>query len=280
LKSGGIPAGKMEVVRKLKCPKILLKKNVFWHNLAQNSDRRMEPGMRQVDAALFKAEKPRSAVDIVIDTFRRLLINRELMPGDRLPAEIELANNLHVSRGSVREAMKVLSSYGVVQIERGNYTYVSKEINKNFFNILIFQLLLSEFDKTMLLELREMLEIGMVELVFAHATPEDFAEIRKVHERMEQAVSSGAFNAAELTKMDIAFHKMIARATANFLIEQIYDFILELFVPSIEKAIEKGEMGRNSVYLHRQILMGYESKDVVQTVSAVRQSIEQWYHLA
>jgi DNA-binding FadR family transcriptional regulator len=236
--------------------------------------------MRQVDAKLFVAEKPKSAVEIVIDTFRRLLINKELIPGDRLPAEIELANNLHVSRGSVREAMKILSSYGIIQIERGNCTYVSREINKEFFNIMVFQLLLSDFDKKKLLELRELLELGMVKFVFSHAAPEDFSEIKKAHEKMEQAVRSGSCNAVELAKMDIAFHKAIARATANSLIEKIYDFILELFVPSIEKAVEKGGMGQNSVYLHRHILEGYESKDTTKTLNAIQQSIDQWYDLA
>jgi GntR family transcriptional repressor for pyruvate dehydrogenase complex len=236
--------------------------------------------MKQVDATLFKSEKLKSTVEIVIDTFRRLLISKKLMPGDRLPTETELAENLNVSRGSVREAMKILSSYGVVQIERGNCTYISKSSSKSLSNILIFQLLLSEYDKVNLFELRETVEIGMVEFVFSHATPEDFAELWELHKQMKKAVESKSFGSAELAKMDINFHKRIAKTTANPLILQIYDFVMELFVPSIEETIEKGGFGQQAVCLHEEILLGYESGNLARTVDAIRNSTEHWYNLS
>ena len=56
---------------------------------------------------LFKANKRESAVDIVVNNIKHLLMERKLKPGDRLPSESEISEGMGVSRGSVREAMKI-----------------------------------------------------------------------------------------------------------------------------------------------------------------------------
>ena len=60
---------------------------------------------------LFKTNKRESAVDIVVNNIKQLLVEQKLKPGDRLPNELEISEGLGVSRGSVREAMKILSAF-------------------------------------------------------------------------------------------------------------------------------------------------------------------------
>ena len=72
-----------------------------------------------ISADLFQVPQRRSSVDTVIDTIQELLLSKQLKPGDKLPNEIELTKSLSISRGSIREAMKILSSYGIVEIKRG-----------------------------------------------------------------------------------------------------------------------------------------------------------------
>ena len=67
-------------------------------------------------------DRRQSAVDIVVNNIKQLLIDRKLKPGDRLPNELEISEGLCVSRGSVREAMKILSAFGLVDIRVGNGT--------------------------------------------------------------------------------------------------------------------------------------------------------------
>lgn len=67
---------------------------------------------------LFKANKRESAVDIVVNNIKHLLMERKLKPGDRLPSESEISEGMGVSRGSVREAMKILSAFGLVRCQR------------------------------------------------------------------------------------------------------------------------------------------------------------------
>jgi len=55
-------------------------------------------------------------VDDIVESIKRALINGDLEPGQRLPSENELAQSLEVGRNAVREAMKMLSALGIVNI--------------------------------------------------------------------------------------------------------------------------------------------------------------------
>ena len=100
-----------------------------------------------VGAEIFKAQQRKSAVDSVIETIRNLLLTKQLKRGDRLPNEIELTKKLSTSRGSIREAMKILSSFGIVEIKRGDGTYISHSTSNRLFDHLVFQMILSDTDK-------------------------------------------------------------------------------------------------------------------------------------
>ncbi len=235
--------------------------------------------MAQIDAKLFSGTKPKSAVDITIETIQKLLITKQLSPGDKLPTELELSESLQISRGSVREAMKVLSSYGIVKIRRGDGTYVSQEMTDGLFDHLLFQMILTDLDKQKLLELRELMEIGMVKMVVEHAEEKDLKKIRSAHEEMSAAVESGSCDISTLAKYDLKFHTTIAEATKNPLVEKIYGFTMELFQPSMERSVSRGYNGKYSVEFHEQIVKGLENRSIDQTVFAVKQSILKWFVL-
>ena len=85
-----------------------------------------QEAIREPDLSVFLASKPTaSSVDFVVNSIKELLLGKKILPGDRLPPETELCRLLSVSRGSVREAMKVLSALGIVEVKRGDGTYVS-----------------------------------------------------------------------------------------------------------------------------------------------------------
>ncbi|MFQ7553011.1 MAG: FadR/GntR family transcriptional regulator [Blautia marasmi] len=90
---------------------------------------------------LFEASKRESAVDIVVNSIKQLLMERRLKPGDKLPNELEISEGLGVSRGSVREAMKILSAFGLVDIRVGNGTYVCETPGNELIDSLLFSFL-------------------------------------------------------------------------------------------------------------------------------------------
>lgn len=71
-------------------------------------------------------------VDLVIDSIKEILIQKKILPGDLLPSEQALADSLGVGRGSVREALKILDAFGIVEIIHGDGTYIATSANKRF----------------------------------------------------------------------------------------------------------------------------------------------------
>ncbi|WP_320121772.1 FCD domain-containing protein [uncultured Sphaerochaeta sp.] len=233
----------------------------------------------RAETSLFTNKKVRSAVEITIETIRDLLISRQLKPGDKLPSEIELSENLQISRGSIREAMKILASYGIINIRRGDGTYIAKEITDGLFDHLFLQMILTDIDKKRLFELRELIEMGMVKLVIENASDDDLSNIRFVHEKMVRAYNSGNCSINNLAELDKSFHIAIADATKNLLIKKIYGFTLDLYTPSIITSVSRGGRGEYSVQHHELILEGLEERNSEKAIQAIKNSIEKWYIL-
>jgi GntR family transcriptional repressor for pyruvate dehydrogenase complex len=228
------------------------------------------------DAILADRPQRKSAVKAVVDTIERLIITRQLRPGDRLPSETELTKSLATSRGTIREAIKILASFGIVEIRRGDGTYVARSMSRHLFDHLVFQMILSDLDRKKLMELREVIELGIVKLVIANASEDDLGLVEAEYRRMAAQVAEKEVDAAALTELDLAFHRALGRATQNELIQRVYDFTLELFAPSIEETHKHKRKGQNALRLHKAILDGLQARDARRAEEAVRESIAQW----
>lgn len=204
-------------------------------------------------AKLFEVEENRpSAVLVVIDKIKELLIDRRLQPGEMIPSESVLAENLRVGRGSVREALKILSAFGVIEIRRGTGTFISSASNRRLFDPALFQILVQERDYKVLTQVRELLEVGIVKLVIQSATPEDLAELDEA--ALLFLAELTVLNASESTakNYDIQYHRLLGKFAHNAIIENIYAFVIELFTSTINP-IHQGvfEVHRD---LHRAIM--------------------------
>lgn len=229
---------------------------------------------------LFKSPKRESNVDLVITKIKYLLLSKKLTPGSRLPSEMELANSLSVSRGTIREAMKILSAFGIVEIRRGDGTYIAESVSSNLFEPLVFNLILSQPDKKNLRELREVIEFGIVRMILKNADADDIANIENVFQDMQSKLRHGERDPHVLTQCDLDFHIALGHATHNPLLEQIYTFVLEYFTPSIEKTHENETTGMIAFKTHQQILTALKARDLQQAFKAVEDSLQVWADLS
>ncbi len=196
------------------------------------------------------SEERKSAVDTVVDRIKELLIGRKLRPGDLIPSENVLAENLKVSRGSIREAMKILSAYGIVEVKRGSGTSISTKVNRKLFDPLLFEILVSDYDYTELVEVRDTMERGIIRQVIASATEEELAGLERVMESFDRVYEQDPEDLESNNRHDIMYHKLLAEITHNSLYINIYGFIIELFAPTIN-GTSGHEIHRN---LHRAIM--------------------------
>lgn len=239
-------------------------------------------GRKKVSARLFASTRKKSTIDRVVEKFKQLLRDGELRPGDRIPNETQLAKSFGTSRGSIREAVKMLVSFGVLQVKWGDGTYVSSSISESAFDHRLFQLLITSDDNRHLRELRQLMEHGVAQLAVEHANEADLAEAEQVHAEMLAMIQSGESDPEVLAGIDAKFHLAIGRATHNPLIEKIYNFAMELYYPSIvvthANRTTRDEM-MQSPLTHRLMLDAIRNRDKEAAVRAARATLDTWYNL-
>lgn len=226
-----------------------------------------------------KSLKEKTLVQRIIDEIKRSLIKEELLPGDKLPSEEQLCEKFSVSRISVREAIKMLSALGVVNIKRGNGTYITKKVNHATFNSLVFQLILQEKSSKELAELRTMLEIGVIEVVMDKRTPEDIRRIEESVQNFEKEHSREILDIGKLINCDMDFHLKVAESTHNSLIIGIAEAILQLYVASFSKILYKRSSVEESIKIHKTILEGIKNRDIKKTRDVIYKESKRWQEL-
>jgi len=210
----------------------------------------------------------------VINEIRDALLRGDLKLGDRLPTESQLAGKFSVSRIGVREAMKMLSVMGVVEIKRGDGTYIAKNISASVIDPFIFSLIPEKKAPEELLDLREMLEIGILEIVLKRATKDDMKKMKEAVELLEKDSKRAEKDSEILNEHNLAFHYAFAQATHNPMIVKIAQALWEIFAFTIKKSTLKRT--EESVKHHRMILEALKEKDPKKARMAIHISLKGW----
>jgi len=180
----------------------------------------------------FKEITPVRLYESVIEQIMDLIKSNELKPGDKLPPERELAEKLSISRGSLREAFRVLESRGLIKSKPGGGRYI-REIRKNGHNNT--ENIILSLEKSSILELleaREMLEIKIAKIAAQRATPED---IELIKEALNKINEEEELKHGKETESDTEFHLAIASASHNFVFVNIIKLHLDLLKDTREK---------------------------------------------
>lgn len=146
-----------------------------------------------------------------IDSIREMIRVGELGPGDRLPPEQELADKLGVSRGSLREAVRALSQINVLDVRRGDGTYVTSLAPSELLAGLVFAMeLLQGTDLDEVLEVRQLLLPPAAALAAQRVTPDQLDRMREVIAKLENTSDPD-----ELQRLHGQFGSLVYDATAN-----------------------------------------------------------------
>jgi len=164
----------------------------------------------------------------VQESLRSYIVENSLAAGDPLPPEAFLAQQLGVGRNSVREAIKALESVGILETRRGVGVFVRKFSFQPLLDNLAYGLQASLRDVAELLEIRRVLETGLVEKTIAMIGPEDLAALRAVTERMRERAERNESFAEE----DQQFHQLLFRCQDN----KTLSALIEIFWAAFYKA--------------------------------------------
>lgn len=228
---------------------------------------------------LFQPSKRESAVDIVVNSIKQLLVNRRLKPGDKLPSELEISEGLGVSRGSVREAMKILSAFGLIDIRVGNGTFVCESPGNGLMDSLLFSFFATNPDIDSLYEFRQLFETDVLELILKHYD-ENLTERKAIRQNLmalKKLMEEGA-SREKLNENDLEFHRLLGMAAHNPLAERVYNFIIDFMKASIT-ATHKNQTGEFVYEVHKGIVDLIEARDASRIDEAIKASVDTWSFL-
>lgn len=210
----------------------------------------------------------------VVGVIQEALINGEVRPGDCLPSENQLARQLGVSRASVREAIRMLVALGVVEVRRGSGNFVrTPPFEHGLIDPFIFRLILESVEPADLMELRTIFEMGYIGLAIDRMSPAQAQQLDRLTRELREAAERNA-PVGELLELDVGFHLLLLECTGNRLMVRLGRMLLDLFRPSIRKALERNPW--DAVIGHEEILECVLRRDVQGARDAVMRNLERW----
>ena len=230
---------------------------------------------------LMTSIKNESLVQRIINKITDSIVAGELKPGDKLPTEMELIAAFGVSRNTVREAIRTLIAYGVVEIRRPEGTFICDGFSNKMINPILYRIILQKEDSYKdLLGLRQIIESGIYHLILAQGlTDEEVENLEQINTELEQKLRMDDYDVEDISETDMMLHKAIAETTHNSLVVMIHDFVLDLTSESRRRTIEKVFAENDREYLirtHRMALDALEKKPGSDVDEVLRYSYYYW----
>jgi len=182
------------------------------------------------EGVLLRKEKLSNQVKEVL---KQAILEGKFKPGDKLPPETQLVDQLKVSKVTIREALNEMESEGLIEKRRGIYggSFVAQpgfdkigQVMNNFYQF-------GGLTPEELVEFRQILEPQLVAIAVERRTPEDLEAMKKNIQEVEAAISKGKPDQAK----GIHFHCLIANACHNQLIGAIMSALVNVFLEVLSK---------------------------------------------
>ena len=207
--------------------------------------------------------------DRVICAIKTLIWRGDVMAGEYLPPQTELATQLGVSLSTLREAVKALSIIGLLDARPGCGTLVLPDAREILSNETAMCASLGHVEFEQVLEALRVLEVALTRMAAERATPEDVVQVAQCLDEMRSAADNGQ----AFARADVRFHLAVARASRNEVLAQSYYFIHALLEQVIRKADALPGGQKRAIVNHGLILEGIRNRDAALTQQACERQI-------
>ncbi|WP_020495774.1 FadR/GntR family transcriptional regulator [Sciscionella marina] len=219
--------------------------------------------------------------ELVLAQIQEKILGGELKVGAKLPSERELVDALGVSRSSVREALRVLETLGVIDAQAGSGrdsgSVVSARSTQALGNLLRLHVVLAGIDLEDLIDVRVQFERHAVVGAAENRSQADVAGLRSSVESMRpNGVSSVEFN-----ELDTEFHVSVARASGNELVVTLMQALRDAIKAEMVRAFTEVEdwrlVGQRLVGEHAAIVDAIEDRRGADGADMVEDHIRAFY---
>ena len=188
--------------------------------------------------------------------YTTIVVEQQLQPGEKLPNEVELAQQLGVSRATLREAIRTLADRGVLEVRRGKGTFVSRRVEEiDDFGFSSLERVRGQLRD--LFELRSIFEPRAAALACRRAAPEELADILKKGAAVERCIREGR----DRTQADQAFHTAIVRAAHNEYLLRLLPMIHQAVSTAVERGGQREQLAEDTLRDHALLLEFLEKRD-------------------
>jgi len=229
------------------------------------------PRRVKVPAALLQPIKKTRVAEEIADRIRVLILDGTLPPGRPLPGERVLAARFGVSRGSVRDAFRMLETIGLLETRHGQGTF-PHELDVNRLVAPLVSVLTYRRDlREELLDVRRMFEPAVARAAASRITDEDLADLQRILDTHRRKLKSGGSTIVE----DTAFHAVLARATRNRVVMRVMETLNDLLIESRKLTLKQKGRPQRSIQGHAAVVAALRRRDPDAAALAMHRHIDQ-----
>ena len=208
---------------------------------------------------------------VVVAHIRELIEKGLVRPGDKLPAERDLAAKIGVSRPTLRVGLRALAAMGIVESRHGSGTYIPDGPPALAGQSLSLLAALHGFTREEMYDARRVLEVGAAAMAAEHATPDQLATIAE-----EVANLFATLDEPLVFLMhDIKFHRAVAEASGNPIIAALVEMVSALYYDRRRETagLASDRDLREAAELHRRIYQAIRARNPEAARSAMNEHL-------
>jgi len=204
----------------------------------------------------------------VIIELKKHIRDTGMEPGDKLPSERELSQNLGVSRATVREAIKCMENEGVLETKQGRGTFV----RSNSMNIEKIPVPTDNTKRELLeaLRVRRALENLAVELAVENINEEQAEKLREYGEKLEEKWEKNEL----APDIDLEFHKLLYRASGNGILNKIIKGFNDIFYEFWFDPLDQEGFAQKTMPLHKELYEEIVAKNTSNAKEVINEIID------
>lgn len=218
---------------------------------------------------MLEIPKQNKISELIVNNILSNIASGEFKTGDSLPTEIELSQLYRVSRSTIRESLRILETYGIIETSKRN---PPKIINRNLeaaINIASIQLGENTKYYEEIHTVRQLLENGLIENILENATEKDIQDLEEINNKLNKLNKL-----SDSAEIDFNFHLKLVEIAKNSLIKSIY----QTLTSKIKYTMKIGKITEKGVYetflKHLAIIEALKTKNTIILREAMTKHFE------
>jgi DNA-binding FadR family transcriptional regulator len=230
----------------------------------------------------FEKTKPVRIFQNVVDQIQTAIIDGRLQPGDTLPAEMKLKDMFETSRGTIREALRVLEQKGLVDIKTGvgGGAVVKTVDTRTLSEGLDLLIQCRKVSSAQICEFREGVEGMVAALAAERATKKDIKRLQSLIEKAEQFFKGPDNDWQKFVKIDVQVHIAIAEIAKNPVFSAVLHMVHEDILGISDRFALKGEKVLRENYKDLcEIVQAIGSRKADDAKALAREHVRKFHHI-